>query len=133
MKHPGQISNREDTKSDDKESMDLSIPVGYVEFDQRLDVYFNFLHQSFVTYFQTFQQAHLPCRISDIFNIQWYPKGGGYKIWPVSYTHLRAHETGRNLVCRLLLVLYDAIGFHEVYTTLSYLHDYFLYHYLDDQ
>ena len=26
----------------------------------------------------------------------------GYYI-PVSYTHLRAHETGRNLVCRLLL------------------------------
>ena len=24
-------------------------------------------------------------------------------IRPVSYTHLRAHETGRNLVCRLLL------------------------------
>src|SRR5665213_1681010 len=24
-------------------------------------------------------------------------------IQPVSYTHLRAHETGRNLVCRLLL------------------------------
>src|SRR5674476_1570417 len=24
-------------------------------------------------------------------------------IEPVSYTHLRAHETGRNLVCRLLL------------------------------
>src|SRR5665213_1031580 len=23
--------------------------------------------------------------------------------FPVSYTHLRAHETGRNLVCRLLL------------------------------
>src|SRR5674476_1593781 len=26
--------------------------------------------------------------------------GSGF---PVSYTHLRAHETGRNLVCRLLL------------------------------
>src|SRR5678809_656455 len=26
-----------------------------------------------------------------------------YFIGPVSYTHLRAHETGRNLVCRLLL------------------------------
>ena len=25
------------------------------------------------------------------------------KAGPVSYTHLRAHETGRNLVCRLLL------------------------------
>src|SRR5665213_3804893 len=25
------------------------------------------------------------------------------KTHPVSYTHLRAHETGRNLVCRLLL------------------------------
>ena len=27
----------------------------------------------------------------------------GHEIQPVSYTHLRAHETGRNLVCRLLL------------------------------
>ena len=27
----------------------------------------------------------------------------GKNITPVSYTHLRAHETGRNLVCRLLL------------------------------
>ena len=27
----------------------------------------------------------------------------GKGIIPVSYTHLRAHETGRNLVCRLLL------------------------------
>src|SRR5678809_994984 len=26
-----------------------------------------------------------------------------YDLEPVSYTHLRAHETGRNLVCRLLL------------------------------
>src|SRR5678809_1739605 len=26
-----------------------------------------------------------------------------YLAHPVSYTHLRAHETGRNLVCRLLL------------------------------
>ena len=26
-----------------------------------------------------------------------------HQIDPVSYTHLRAHETGRNLVCRLLL------------------------------
>ena len=30
------------------------------------------------------------------------PSGCG-KTTPVSYTHLRAHETGRNLVCRLLL------------------------------
>ena len=27
----------------------------------------------------------------------------GSRFWAVSYTHLRAHETGRNLVCRLLL------------------------------
>src|SRR5674476_1320718 len=27
----------------------------------------------------------------------------GRRARPVSYTHLRAHETGRNLVCRLLL------------------------------
>ena len=31
-------------------------------------------------------------------------KEAGIKVLvPVSYTHLRAHETGRNLVCRLLL------------------------------
>ena len=32
-------------------------------------------------------------------------KAGRYDdaVRPVSYTHLRAHETGRNLVCRLLL------------------------------
>src|SRR5665213_2105628 len=28
---------------------------------------------------------------------------GTFDVGPVSYTHLRAHETGRNLVCRLLL------------------------------
>ena len=28
---------------------------------------------------------------------------GGNTSASVSYTHLRAHETGRNLVCRLLL------------------------------
>ena len=28
---------------------------------------------------------------------------GVMAIYTVSYTHLRAHETGRNLVCRLLL------------------------------
>src|SRR5665213_1516169 len=27
----------------------------------------------------------------------------GRSVTPVSYTHLRAHETGRNLACRLLL------------------------------
>src|SRR5665213_3888260 len=30
-------------------------------------------------------------------------QGGMLGVYPVSYTHLRAHETGRNLVCRLLL------------------------------
>ena len=32
------------------------------------------------------------------------PEGGGRLLLPVSYTHLRAHETKANLVCRLLLV-----------------------------
>ena len=37
--------------------------------------------------------------MSLIFDIKRYAINDG----PVSYTHLRAHETGRNLVCRLLL------------------------------
>ena len=66
QKHPGQISNREDTTKSDKDSIDLSIPWHFIEFDQRLDAYFNFLHQSFVSYFQKFEQARLPCKISDV-------------------------------------------------------------------
>src|SRR5674476_1509662 len=31
------------------------------------------------------------------------PAEVGVTLYAVSYTHLRAHETGRNLVCRLLL------------------------------
>src|SRR5674476_1034617 len=38
--------------------------------------------------------------LADRTNSKW----GKFRPWiPVSYTHLRAHETGRNLVCRLLL------------------------------
>src|SRR5678809_1197204 len=36
-------------------------------------------------------------------NIVMNNAGKAYTYNPVSYTHLRAHETGRNLVCRLLL------------------------------
>ena len=36
----------------------------------------------------------------------------------VSYTHLRAHKTGRNLVCRLLLEKIDA-DFHEMWESLT--------------
>src|SRR5665213_1704647 len=32
-----------------------------------------------------------------------FRRTGHTTVLPVSYTHLRAHETGRNLVCRLLL------------------------------
>ena len=31
------------------------------------------------------------------------PDLSGYDVYPVSYTHLRAHETVLDLVCRLLL------------------------------
>ena len=38
--------------------------------------------------------------------------------YPVSYTHLRAHETGRNLVCRLLLEknFFNDTATTEIYT-----------------
>src|SRR5678809_354346 len=35
--------------------------------------------------------------------MEFYRMAGDVDYMPVSYTHLRAHETGRNLVCRLLL------------------------------
>ena len=97
QKHPGQISNRQDTTKSDKDSIDLSIPMQYADFDDRLDAYFRLLHQSFVSYFQKFEQSRLPCKISDIFNIQWYPKGGGYKIWHFERTNNK-HAIRRHLV-----------------------------------
>ena len=69
----------------------------YADFDDRLDAYFRLLHQSFVSYFQKFEQSRLPCKISDIFNIQWYPKGGGYKIWHFERTNNK-HAIRRHLV-----------------------------------
>ena len=97
QKHPGQISNRQDTTKSDKDSIDLSIPMQYADFDDRLDAYFRLLHQTFVSYFQKFEQSRLPCKLSDIFNIQWYPKGGGYKIWHFERTNNK-HAIRRHLV-----------------------------------
>ena len=46
------------------------------------------------------KKSIIPTIILSIISIIWiYP----IVMIPVSYTHLRAHETGRNLVCRLLL------------------------------
>ena len=47
------------------------------------------------------------------------PDTGEQALETVSYTHLRAHETGRNLVCRLLL---EKKQFKEWTSTVSYTH-----------
>ena len=41
--------------------------------------------------------------VPDILDALEVVKPNGQKVVPVSYTHLRAHETRSNLVCRLLL------------------------------
>ena len=51
-------------------------------------------------YANRYQIAYLPANF-DGNNYEDRPNDRSIK--PVSYTHLRAHETGRNLVCRLLL------------------------------
>src|SRR5678809_1151949 len=46
------------------------------------------------------ENSMLPCETDDIY--AFYANGNGFYEggpMPVSYTHLRAHETGRNLVC----------------------------------
>src|SRR5665213_4540763 len=50
---------------------------------------------------QAAPNIELLCDVSE--KITRCPLSGGNLLVPVSYTHLRAHETGRNLVCRLLL------------------------------
>ena len=49
QKHSGQISGGgKDAAKSEKDSIDLSIPWHFIEFDQRLDAYFNFLHLSLI-------------------------------------------------------------------------------------
>ena len=53
----------------------------------------------------SYETYHIPVNFTDagklfgVFEI----RNAVETVLPVSYTHLRAHETGRNLVCRLLL------------------------------
>src|SRR5660398_295821 len=46
------------------------------------------------------ERGHVHARLLDLVPGR---TGQAYKDWSVSYTHLRAHETKANLVCRLLL------------------------------
>ena len=96
-KRSGQISNIAGSNPDHKESIDLSIPINYAKFDQRLDNYFVLLHQSFLSFFEKYKQAELPSVISNVFNIQWYPPNGGYKIWHFERTNQK-HSRKRHLV-----------------------------------
>src|SRR5674476_924220 len=43
------------------------------------------------------------CKGDGFFDRLSFNGSGQFSYFAVSYTHLRAHETGRNLVCRLLL------------------------------
>ena len=60
---------------DIKESVDLSCNVDYGEFDSRIDQYFQHLDRQLKVYFNKFERSHMPCRVTDKFNIQWYPPG----------------------------------------------------------
>ena len=44
QKHEGQISNSKVNSKSQKESLDMSIPMQYIEFDKRLVKYFDNLH-----------------------------------------------------------------------------------------
>ena len=83
--------------SDIKESVDLSCNVDYSEFDSRIGQYFQHLDRQIKVYFNKFERSHMPCRITDKFNIQWYPPGGGYKVWHFERTEKR-HSVKRHLV-----------------------------------
>ena len=83
--------------SDVKESIDLSCNVDYGEFDSRIDQYFRHLDRQIKVYFNKFKRADMPCHIVDKFNIQWYPPGGGYKVWHFERTS-KKHSVKRHLV-----------------------------------
>src|SRR5450756_2778473 len=50
-----------------------------------------------ITFREYVEQVWLPSRHVEVSTL------AGYHSYPVSYTHLRAHETRHDLVCRLLL------------------------------
>ena len=62
----------------------------------------NEIRKNIVTAVHSAKSGHPGGSLSsaDIFTYLYFEE---MNVDPVSYTHLRAHETGRNLVCRLLL------------------------------
>ena len=59
--------------------------------------------EAFVNWLEAIENAEATYGWTDTNVLSVVRSKGGPKIAAVSYTHLRAHETGRNLVCRLLL------------------------------
>ena len=58
--------------------------------------HFRYLDRQIQMYFNKFEH-NMPCRVTDKFNIQWYPENGGYKVWHFERTEKR-HSVKRHLV-----------------------------------
>src|SRR5678809_1243834 len=77
-----------------------TVPIRSIEVQQEIE---NALLKSSAVVFTSMNAVEAVANELDGHQPDWRIYSMGNTTRPVSYTHLRAHETGRNLVCRLLL------------------------------
>ena len=80
-KKQGIFGNKNEANKDKKDSIDL--PVSPHNDDPRISAYLEQLAKALNHYIDDFPVLNnqSPWRIESNFNVQWYPKGGGYKVW----------------------------------------------------
>lgn len=80
-KMQGIFGNKDQANKDKKDSIDL--PVSPYNDDPRITAYLQELAKALNHYIDDFPVLNnqSPWRIESNFNVQWYPKGGGYKVW----------------------------------------------------
>ena len=80
-KMQGVFGNKDQANKDKKDSIDL--PVSPNNDDPRITAYLQELAKALNHYIDDFPVLNnqSPWRIESNFNVQWYPKGGGYKVW----------------------------------------------------
>src|SRR5674476_1559232 len=91
-------------------AVNVAVVIGVFLYKITLPPYVPYIHL-LVDYHFGFTKRALIGALVGLFSAKvpvWLVFALGGVVWlitlgPVSYTHLRAHETGRNLVCRLLL------------------------------
>lgn len=78
---PGKLGAEGEVDNSQKQSLDLSVGADY--FDFPFDYYRNYLQICLDSYLEKYEWCNEQpnFNVCESYNIQWYPPGGGFKVW----------------------------------------------------